>query len=92
LPPQAVRRQWLRFADLRLAQAERRGWIVDVLRVVRSFGGRMFTLDEVYAFEESLAVAHPQNHHVRDKIRQQLQFLRNRGVLRFLGRGRYLAE
>jgi type II restriction enzyme len=92
LPPQAVRRQWLRFADLGLARAERRGWIVDVLRIVRSFGGQAFTLNEVYAFEDSLAVAHPGNHHVRDKIRQQLQFLRDRGVVRFLGRGRYLAE
>ncbi|MCX5685151.1 MAG: restriction endonuclease, partial [Planctomycetota bacterium] len=74
------------------AQAERRGWIVDVLRIVRSFGERMFTLDEVYAFEESLAATHPENHHVRDKIRQQLQFLRDRGIVRFLGRGRYVAE
>jgi type II restriction enzyme len=92
LPSEAVRRQWLRFADLGLARAERRGWIVDMLRVVRSFGGRSFTLKEVYAFEESLAAAHPENRHVRDKIRQQLQFLRNRGVIRFLGRGRYVAE
>ena len=81
-----------RLVNLGLVRAERRGWIVDVLRVVRSFGGRMFTLNEVYAFEKSLAAAHPDNHHVRDKIRQQLQFLRDRGVIQFLGRGRYVAE
>jgi type II restriction enzyme len=32
---------------------------------------------------------HPDNRHVRDKIRQQLQVLRNLGLVEFLGRGRY---
>ena len=32
---------------------------------------------------------HPDNRHVRDKIRQQLQVLRDLGLVEFLGRGRY---
>ena len=32
---------------------------------------------------------YPANHNVRPKIRQQLQVLRDRGWLEFVGRGRY---
>jgi hypothetical protein len=32
---------------------------------------------------------HPANRHVRDKIRQQLQVLRDLGLIEFLGRGGY---
>jgi type II restriction enzyme len=32
---------------------------------------------------------HPENRHVRDKLRQQLQVLRDLGLIEFLGRGRY---
>jgi len=31
----------------------------------------------------------PNNHHVPEKIRQQLQVLRDAGLVRFLGRGHY---
>jgi type II restriction enzyme len=36
-----------------------------------------------------LAKLHPHNAHVRDKIRQQLQVLRDLGLLEFLGGGSY---
>lgn len=32
---------------------------------------------------------HPQNHHIRPKIRQQLQFLRDLGYITFMGHGKY---
>ena len=32
---------------------------------------------------------HPDNRHVRDKIRQQLQVLRDHGYLEFVSRGSY---
>lgn len=50
---------------------------------------RTFTLDEVYAHTEELAKLHPDNRHVRDKIRQQLQILRDLGLLEFLSPGSY---
>ena len=46
-------------------------------------------LADVYKFENYLGELHPDNHHVRDKIRQQLQVLRDAGILEFIGRGRY---
>jgi type II restriction enzyme len=89
----AVRAGWGLFADLADARPEARGWTVDVLRCVRSLGGREFELgDFCGTFERELATLHPNNRNVRPKIRQQLQVLRDRGVLRFLGHGRYVAE
>ena len=52
-------------------------------------GREEFLLDDMYAREGELAKLHPANRHVRDKIRQQLQVLRDKGLLEFLGRGKY---
>jgi type II restriction enzyme len=46
-------------------------------------------VDEVYAFERHLGELYPGNQNVRPKIRQQLQYLRNRGFLDFVSRGSY---
>jgi len=48
-----------------------------------------FVLPDVYAFAAQLQELHPDNRHVRGKIRQQLQVLRDLGLMEFLGRGRY---
>ena len=54
---------------------ERRGWAGLVLSAVRTIGKREFTLAEVYAHEQAMHAAYPENAHVRPKIRQQLQVL-----------------
>ncbi len=36
-----------------------------------------------------LQAKHPENHNVKAKVRQQLQFLRDKGVIEFLGSGQY---
>jgi type II restriction enzyme len=43
----------------------------------------------VYEFEERLGRMHKGNQNVRPKIRQQLQVLRDRRIVEFLGRGKY---
>jgi type II restriction enzyme len=93
MSPEDVREGWRRFADLGRARADERGWAIDVLRCVRVLGSREFTLREFYdRFESELSTLHPDNRNVQPKIRQQLQVLRDRGILRFLGGGRYFAE
>jgi type II restriction enzyme len=47
------------------------------------------SLADVYGHTDHLAKLHPKNAHIRDKIRQQLQLLRDLGVLEFLGSGSY---
>ena len=89
VPDGDVRRAWKRFEFLKDMRLESRGWLNDVLAVVRRIGKDEFTLDEVYGFEKELKGLHPENFHVRDKIRQQLQLLRDNNILRFVGRGEY---
>lgn len=49
-----------------------------------------FTLQNFYKrFGTELASRYQNNKHVEAKIRQQLQVLRDGGVLEFLGRGRF---
>jgi type II restriction enzyme len=66
-----------------------RGWLLDIMRCVEKIGKNEFTLEDVYRFENELSILHPENKHIRDKIRQQLQILRDKGYLDFVSRGYY---
>jgi len=91
VPREKVRKAFRALRDLNAIKPgrEARGWTLDVLRVVENLGKKQFSLAEVYAHEAELQKLHPNNRHVRDKIRQQLQVLRNLGRLSFHGRGVY---
>ena len=88
-PKDAVLEQWQKTLFLRSESLESRGWLLDVMKCVESLGKREFTLDEVYEFERHLGNLYPGNQNVRPKIRQQLQFLRDKGFIEFLSRGNY---
>jgi len=68
---------------------EAKGWLLDVLLCVEKINKQDFSLDDVYAFTEYLQAKHPANNNVHAKIRQQLQLLRDKGVIEFVGRGQY---
>lgn len=70
-------------------RVESKGWIIDVMNCIDKLGKQKFKLDEIYAFEDFLNTKHPNNKHIKDKIRQQLQFLRDKGYLEFVSRGIY---
>lgn len=91
-PPSEVRRAYQRLRPLENLKVEKRGWTLDILEIVRSLGKTEFTVSEVYSHAGSLAKLHPHNSHVHDKIRQQLQVLRDLGLLSFLGSGSYRLE
>ena len=84
-----VRSSYNRLRPLEKLRVEKRGWTLDVLQVVQSMGKLEFILADVYAHTDALTKLHPKNAHVRDKIRQQLQVLRDLGLLDFLGSGSY---
>jgi type II restriction enzyme len=84
-----VRQAYDRLRPLEKLQVEKRGWTLDVLNAVGSLGKGEFSLADLYALDEELARLHPANRHVRPKIRQQLQVLRDLGLLEFLGGGDY---
>lgn len=89
VPKAIVRDSWNRFLFLREKPVYFRGWLADVLACVRQLDREIFTLADVYTFERQLAELHPRNKHIRPKIRQQLQVLRNYGIVEFLGKGLY---
>jgi len=68
---------------------EAKGWLLDVLVCVERIRKKEFSLEDVYAFEAYLKAKHPMNNRVKEKIRQQLQVLRDKGVIEFLSCGQY---
>lgn len=66
-----------------------KGWVLDVMRCIERLGKQEFALDEIYAFENELSTLHPDNKYIKDKIRQQLQVLRDKRYLNFMLRGNY---
>lgn len=89
VPKPQVRKLWNQFLFLREQRIDSRGWLADVLACVRDLNKDIFTLAEVYGFEQKLAELHPKNKHIRPKIHQQLQVLRGHGIIEFLGKGNY---
>ena len=66
------------------------GWKLEVFNCLESIENRTFDLNEAYEFEDALSEKYPDNHNVKDKIRQQLQYLRDLGLIEFTGnRGVY---
>jgi len=81
--------EWKRTLFLRRESQAARGWLLAVMKCIESLGKREFTLDEIYTFDRHLGELYPENLNVRPKIRQQLQYLRDREYIEFLGRGNY---
>lgn len=75
--------------QLKMNDINSRGWLLDILNCVNNIPSKIFSLEEVYKFESMLHIKHPQNNNVKPKIRQQLQFLRDKGFIEFLGNGKY---
>ncbi|WP_216395564.1 DpnI domain-containing protein [Arcanobacterium phocae] len=84
-----VRNQVSANSSLHLENPNLRGWLLDVLICIEQLGSAEFSLRELYNFEHILGQKHPQNKNVKAKIRQQLQLLRDRGFIEFLGNGYY---
>jgi type II restriction enzyme len=90
LEREAVLEAWKRAAFMAEAGSlHARSWLVTVLRCVEALGREEFSLPDIYAFEDEIRKLFPDNQHVREKLRQQLQVLRDNGHLQFLGRGKY---
>ena len=84
-----VRHDWARFRFLRDDPQARGGWgaavLICVRHIVQSTGSKVFTLQDFYAaYVDVLAAQFPDNRNVRPKIRQQMQVLRDGGVLAFV--------
>lgn len=89
-PKDKVLTEWKKTLFLRAEkEISARGWLLDIMRCVEKIRKREFQLADLYAFKDELSAFHPDNKHVKDKIRQQLQILRDKGYLEFSSRGLY---
>lgn len=88
LDPKTVCMEYNRIYSLQTNSIERQCWLFDVLRCIEQLD-TIFTLKQMYYFVEELKIKHPTNNNIEAKIRQQLQFLRDKGFIEFLSRGSY---
>jgi len=66
------------------------GWLQLTMEGISRIKSDVFAMDDVFAACAPLAVArYPDNRHIREKLRQQMQRLRDLGLVLFLGSGRY---
>ncbi len=65
------------------------GWLKDLLEIILNINKAIFTLDDLYFYIPKLQYLHPDNLHIKEKIRQQLQILRDKNIINFLGSGKY---
>jgi type II restriction enzyme len=84
-----VRAKWQGTEFLKSKKGNSKGWILDVMNCVDSIQKDSFSLKEMYQFEDALKLKYPENNFVKDKIRQQLQLLRDKGLIEFKSRGNY---
>lgn len=89
VPKSEVISKWKQSSFLADRKIESRGWLIDILNCVDKIPKDDFSLHDIYTFENELSQLHPNNKFVRDKIRQQLQILRDRKLIEFVTRGNY---
>lgn len=89
-PKEKVLSEWKKTLFLRDEQEiSAKGWLLDIMLCIEKLGKKQFMLNDIYIFENELYKRHPNNRHIRDKIRQQLQILRDKRYLEFVNRGKY---
>ena len=89
IPKITVMEKWEKTKFLRNEKISRKTWILDIMNCVDSIKNRNFSLTDIYKFKNLLKKKHPKNKFIKDKIRQQLQLLRDKGFIEFLGNGKY---
>ena len=87
--PGVVLAQWQKTNFLEDVSFSSRGWLIAVMSCIERIDRLGFTLEDVYSFVPHLQSLFPRNRHIKAKIRQQLQVLRDRGWLAFRGNGKY---
>ncbi len=65
------------------------GWKLAVFNCLISINKQEFTINEVYRYENQLKTMYSKNQNIKAKIRQQIQFLRDLGLIEFLTNGNY---
>jgi type II restriction enzyme len=89
VPQDEIRTIWKRTAFLEDGNVVSRSWLAVTMGIVSRLKSESFSLADVYNAENELVRLFPKNKNIKAKVRQQLQILRDKGWLSFLGNGRY---
>lgn len=65
------------------------GWKKDVFEIINRFPKESFATNDFDSSIAALQNKHPENNNIEPKIRQQLQYLRDIGLIEFASRGNY---
>jgi type II restriction enzyme len=87
--PKQVRSEFRKPEKLAMRSVSERNWAGAVLSLIHQTFEQTFTVQEAYSMEKQLSSLYPGNNNVRAKIRQQLQVLRDAGMLLTESRGVY---
>jgi hypothetical protein len=79
-----VRGQFALLSGLSKKKPEARGWMAEILTLVHRLPSATFRLHDLDQFLPELEAKFPDNKHIPEKIRQQLQILRDAGLIRFV--------
>jgi type II restriction enzyme len=83
-----VNKNWDFAKSFEIKSLKQRGWTFEILKIVEK-QKETFILDDIYKYEEDLQKQFPDNNHIKDKIRQQLQILRDKKYIDFVSKGLY---
>ena len=89
IPHKKVISDYAKIKSLKTKNLDSRGWLLDTLNCIEKIPEKEFNLSQVYAFENELKLKHPDNNFIKDKLRQQLQYLRGKCFIEFLSPGHY---
>lgn len=89
-PNKDVQKTWKKLSFMEDEHPGRRAWLSDILYCIQKLNRKEFDLSDMYNFEDYLSNLHPKNSHIKPKIRQQLQILRDKGIVEFKSRGSYV--
>ncbi len=89
IPKKESRKQFASIERLSGLSASGRGWAAAVLRLLHGMHKERFNTEDAYTLESELSLLYPENRNIRPKIRQQLQVLRDAGLVSFEARGIY---
>lgn len=89
LKKEDILNNWNKTLFLREKKIESKWWLLDIMKCIEVLHKKDFILQEIYNFEPILKQKYPNNNFIKDKIRQQLQFLRDKWYLEFVSNGRY---
>jgi type II restriction enzyme len=86
---ETVLEKWNKTAFLKDINPSSKGWIIETMKIIESISSQYFKLEDMYQHIPKLQNRYPNNNFIKAKIRQQLQILRDRGLLEFVARGYY---